>query len=119
MDVLAATTGTVQKIRGDTFTVNLALDCQLAIGGILSAYASFGIIKHQFDHRLTDWLACRRTIKYNIGQRFATQMHRGTFTHDPGDRVNNIRFTTAVRSHNTNKVSGDYQCGWIYKGFKS
>ena len=118
-DVAPPAARAVQIINGDAIAVELPLDRDLAVGGVLAAEFLIAVVEYQFDRGLADRLARAGAAEDHIGQGLAAQMFGRAFAHDPGDRVNDIGFAAAVWPDDADQVAGEDQVGGIDKGLEA
>ena len=75
---------------------DLALDGDLAVGGVRAADAAVTVIEDELDRRLADRLARRRAIKDHVRHGLAAQVLRRALAHDPAHRVDDVGLAAAV-----------------------
>ena len=73
--------------------------------------AAIAVVEYQLDGSLAHRLAIDGAVKNHVGHGLATQILRGTFTHDPAHSVDNIGLATAIGADDGAHITRE-----IYRG---
>src|SRR5690606_1466936 len=109
----------IQEIFGLAIAVDLTAYCQFIIGIISTAQLAIGIVKAQFYTGHTHRFTLGSSGKDDVLHAATTQLARTGLAHDPAYGINDVRFTTTIRSHDRSTIIFKMQSGTVGKRFKA